>query len=105
MLTLSTTKKIGKNEYVITGEGTNLFECIMELNKASFGDIDTCGICDGNNLYLEAHIAQGKYKYHSVKCAKCMSSLTFGKRKDDDDVSFLRRENGRYDWKKFEPKE
>ena len=105
MLKVSTVKNIGKNKYTITGDGNNLFECIMELNKASFGDISKCGICDSDNLYLEAHVAQNKYKYHSIKCAKCRSSLTFGKREDNEDVSFLRRkEDGSYDWKKFEAK-
>jgi len=104
MLTLSTNKKVGKNNYTLSGDGENLFECVQELNKASFGDIQKCGVCDSDNLYLEAHVAQGKYKYHSIKCAKCRSSLTFGKREDDDNVSFLRRkEDGSYDWQKFEP--
>lgn len=105
MLRLSTIKTLGKNRYTLTGDGENLFECIMELNKASFGDISECGVCGSDNLYLEAHVAQNKYKYHTVKCAKCRSSLTFGRREDDDNISFLRRkEDGSYDWQKFEPK-
>lgn len=101
---ISNDKKIGKNIYTITGEGENLFEAIMDMNKVSFGSIDKCGMCGSDDLYLEAHVAQ-KYEYHSIKCNKCRSSLTFGKRKDDDNVSFLRRkEDGSYDWQKFEPK-
>ncbi|MDD4804653.1 MAG: hypothetical protein PHN69_05720 [Candidatus Pacebacteria bacterium] len=106
MLTVSTVKSIGKNKYTFSGNGENLFECITELGKASFGDVPECGICGSDNLYLESHVAQNKYKYHSIKCAKCRSSLTFGKRENDDNISFLRRAaDGSYDWKKFEPKE
>lgn len=99
---ISNEKKIGRNSYNITGEGENLYEALMDLNKASFGDIPTCGVCNSDDLYLEAHLAQGKYKYSSVKCRKCRASLTFGKREDNDDVSFLRRkEDGKYDWQEF----
>ena len=99
---ISNEKKIGKNSYNITGEGKNLYEALMDLNKASFGDINTCGLCGSDDLYLEAHLAQGKYKYASVKCRKCRASLTFGKREDDENVSFLRRgEDGKYDWQEF----
>jgi len=99
---LSTDKKIGKNVYTFTGEGKNLYDCLMDLNKASFGDVSECGNCNSDNLYLESHLAQGKYKYTSIKCAKCRSSLTFGKREDDDNVFFLRRkEDGSYDWQEF----
>jgi len=102
---ISNVKKIGKNEYTITGEGMNLFEAITDLNKASFGDIKECGICGSDALYLEAHTAQAKYKYHSIKCGKCRASLTFGRREDDDNVSFLRRTGeGKYDWKEYTPK-
>jgi len=99
---ISNRKQIGKNVYTLTGEGDNLYEALMDLNKASFGDVSTCGSCGSDDLYLEAHLAQGKYKYHSIKCRKCRASLTFGKREDDDNVSFLRRkEDGSYDWQEF----
>ena len=102
---ISAIKNVGTSKYTITGEGKNLFEAIMDLNKASFGDIDKCGNCGSDALYLEAHTAQGKYKYHSIKCRKCRASLTFGRREDDDSVSFLRRkEDGSYDWQTYDPK-
>ena len=102
-MNISNKKKIGKNAYTITGEGDNLYDAITDMNKASFGDIGKCGICDSDDLYLEAHLAQNKYKYHSRKCRKCRASLTFGKREDDHNVSFLRRtKEGSYDWKEFE---
>jgi len=104
MLQISTKKQIGKNEYTLTGDGANIYECVTELNKASFGDVDVCGVCGSDNLFLEAHLAKGKFKYSSIKCAKCRASLTFGKREDNDNVSFLRRkEDGSYDWQAFTP--
>lgn len=104
MLKISTIKRIGKNVYTISADGENLYECVTELGKASFGDIDKCGICGSDALYLESHLGKQKYKYTTIKCAKCRSSLTFGRREDNDNVLFLRRkEDGSYDWQKFEP--
>lgn len=99
---MSITKQIGKTKYPFQVEGDNLFELIMQAQKLSFGDVTKCGLCDSDNLILEAHIAQGKYKYVSVKCLDCKASVTFGQKQDDPQTYYLRRnENKKYDWKAF----
>ena len=101
---ISTNKQIGKNSYTFTGEGKNMFEAITDLGKASFGNVPQCGLCGSDALYLEAHLAQGKFKYHSIKCGKCKGSLTFGTPTEDSDISYLRRnEDKSFAWQAFVP--
>jgi hypothetical protein len=102
---ISTIKKIGKTNYTFTGAGNNVYEAITELGKASFGNIEKCGICESDNLVLASHTAKG-FTYTEIKCLKCKGSLTLGQRKENKDVSFLRRgDDGKYDWKAYVPSE
>lgn len=96
-------KQIGNKTYSFEVEGRNLFECIMESQKLSFSDIPKCGLCQSENLILNARLAQGKFKYVEVKCLNCKGQLTFGQKQDDADTYYLRRkEDKTYDWQKFE---
>lgn len=98
-------KKIGKNNYHFQFEGSTLFEVLMESQKLSFDDVEQCGICGKNDLFLEAHYGtkNGKpaYEYCSVKCKDCKSSVTFGKTQEDSTVVFLRKKGGNLDWQAY----
>ena len=99
---MTATKQIGKNKYTFFFEGKNLYEVVMEAQKLSFRDIPLCGCCKGDNLILDAHLAQGKFKYVSVKCLDCKASLTFGQKQDDPDTYYPRRnEQKQLDWKAY----
>ncbi len=96
-------KTIGKTVYPFTFTGLTLHEVVMESQKLSFPDVHTCGICGKDDLYLSAHVAEG-YKYTEIRCNNCRAELTFGVRKDNPEVSYLRRdEKGNYAWKQFQP--
>lgn len=97
-------KTIGKTVYPFTFTGSTLHEVVMESQKLSFPDVHTCGICGKDDLYLSAHVAEG-YKYTEIRCNDCRAELTFGVRKDNPEVSYLRRDekSGKYAWKKFQP--
>ena len=96
-------KKIGANVIPFEVSGENLFDVVMQSQKLSFPDVETCGCCGSNNLYLEAHLAKDRYKYVSVKCKKCKASVTFGVRQEDNNTYFLRRrEDGNLDWRAYE---
>lgn len=96
-------KTIGKTVYPFTFTGSTLHEVVMESQKLSFPDVHTCGICGKDDLYLSAHVAEG-FKYTEIRCNDCRAELTFGVRKDNPEVSYLRRdEKGNYAWKQFQP--
>lgn len=97
------TKKIGRKSYPFAVQGTDLHEAVMESEHLSFDDIAQCDLCRSDDLKLTARVAQG-FKYVSIKCNGCRADLTFGRTKADASVFFLRRdENGRYDWRAFNP--
>lgn len=101
---MTISKKIGKRTYHFKVNGTNLYEVVTESQKLSFNDVDICGMCKQDNLILNAREAKG-YKYTEIKCLNkdCGATLTFGRKKEDEDTFFLRRrEDKQYDWKKYE---
>ncbi len=99
---LSIKKQIGKTEYPFQVEGDNLHDLVMQAQKLSFGDVPKCGICGSDNLILEAHVAQNKYKYTSVKCLNCKASVTFGQRQEDPSTYYLRKNgNKELDWQEY----
>lgn len=111
---LTIKKKIGKETYTFIVEGQNLFETLMESNKLSFGNVEKCGLCGGDNLVLGAHLGKDKFKYADIKCLNydCRASLTFGNRADDPNTYYLRKEDSdkkgqdgkiikQYAWKPF----
>lgn len=99
-------KKVGQQVYKFTFEGKNLHEVVMESQKLAFPDVEKCGLCGKPRLFLDAYVAQGKYKYTKVVCADCKGNLTFGQRQDDADTVYLRRKEGtrEYDWQAYVPK-
>ena len=104
MLQLMVTKRIGRRQFHFTVSGNNLHETVAEYDRLSFADVAACGICGSDNLDLASRVAQGKFKYTSIKCRDCRADITFGKREDDDQTYFLRRrEGGELDWKAFVP--
>ena len=102
MIQLMVTKRIGRRQFHFTVSGNNLHETVAEYDRLSFSDVAACGICGSDNLDLASRVAQGKFKYTSIKCRDCRADITFGKREDDDQTYFLRRrEGGELDWKAF----
>lgn len=97
-------KHIGKTPYTFTFAGENLHEVIMESQKLSFPNVDKCGLCGSDDLYLSAHVAQNKFKYTEIRCNKCRAELTLGTRQDDPNTMYLRKdESGKPIWKAFNP--
>lgn len=97
---LTIVKKIGKIEYPFTVEGDNLHEVMIEAEKLSFGNVYKCGVCESEHLYLHAYVTkEGGFKYVKIVCGECRASVTFGQRKEDPDVYFLRKDdNKNLDW-------
>ena len=62
----------------------------MESKKLSFYDVHKCGECGSDDLVLDAHVAQEKFNYTTVKCNKCKASVNFGQQQKDKDVFYLR---------------
>lgn len=98
-------KKVGKEVYNFTVEGKNLYECVMESQKLSFGTIDKCGICNSDNLILNGRLAQKKFKYVEIKCLSCKAQLVFGSTQEDPNVYYLRKDKNtrQYDWQEYKP--
>ena len=103
---LSIRKQIGKTSYTFLVEGKNLWDLVMESEKLSFQDVQKCGLCESDHLYLTAYKTKDDgFKYVKVACAKCRASLAFGQPKINPDTYYLRKtEEGKLDWKKYEPK-
>lgn len=105
MLQMMTSKRIGRRQFHFTVQGSNLHETVAEYERLSFQDVPACGICGSDNLDLTSRVAQGKFKYTSVKCVDCRADVTFGKREDDDQTYFLRKKEGglpgELDWRPF----
>jgi len=85
-------KKIGKRTYEFTVQGENLFDAVMESKKLSFYDVHKCGCCGSDDLSLDAHVAQNKFKYVTIKCNNrdCRASLNFGSQTENPDIFYLK---------------
>lgn len=100
---LSIKKTVGKTTHTFLIEGVNLYELVMNSQKLSFPDITHCGLCGKDDLFLNARLTKEKYKYVEIKCKSCNGQLTFGQKKDDLDVFYIRKNDKKeYDWKKYE---
>jgi len=97
---LKVPKKFGKRTYQFEVDGDNLHSVIMESEKLSFPNVEKCGMCGGENLRIRAYVTEkDKYEYVKVECWDCKASLTFGKKKNEKDVYFLRRnEDNSFKW-------
>lgn len=100
---LTIVKVIGKREYPFEFEGKNLHECIMESQKLSFPDVAKCGLCDSDNLRLNAYVTkEKKFEYTNILC-ECGASVTFGQKQEDSSIFYLRRDkNKKLDWEERE---
>lgn len=102
---LTIKKQIGKNEYIFTVSGNDLYEVLSAAEKVSFENIAACKLCGSDHLYLRAYQTKEHYKYVKVICAACHASVTFGQRREDPTVYYLRKnEKGEPDWQKGQPK-
>ena len=96
-------KTIGKTVYTFVADGENLYDMITESKKLSFSDVYKCGKCGADSLELNAHLAQGKYKYAHIDCKKCGAQLIFGQREDNPNIFFMRRDKDKkYDWQEWQ---
>jgi hypothetical protein len=98
-------KKIGKNAYTFMLSAPSFHEVVLESTKMSFGDVDNCGQCGSDDLYLHGHVTkEDNFEYAYVRCKKCAATLNFGKQKKDPSVVYLRtKEDGKtLDWMKYE---
>ncbi len=100
---LTIIKKIGRTEYPFTFEGNDLHEVLMESEKLSFGNVNKCGLCDNEYLFLSAYITkEDNFKYVKISCPNCRASVTFGRKKENPDVYYLRKtDSGELDWQAY----
>jgi len=97
-------KKIGNTVHTFVVEGKNLFELVEESQKLSFTNVDKCGRCGYSDLALTSHVAQGKYKYVEIRCNHCRAQVVFGRREDNPEVFFLRRDKDKkLAWEAYNP--
>jgi|ERR1035437_3784428 hypothetical protein len=97
-------KKFGKNSSTFVVAGASFHEAILESAKLSFGDVEKCGICGSDDLYLGAHeTKEDSLLYAYVRCNKCRATLNFGQQKKDKNVVYLRTKDDKsFDWMKYE---
>lgn len=97
-------KKVGKTVYTFMLSAPSFHEVVIDSAKLSFGDIDNCGICNSDDLYLHGHVTkEDNYEYAYVRCKKCKATLNFGKQKKDTSVVYLTTKDDKsLDWVKFE---
>ena len=100
---LMSSRQVGKHKFTIVGQGENLYECQMDIQKASFPDVFECGKCKSDKLYLRAYKAKEKFEYLKIQCQDCKASVTFGKTQEDPNVMFLRRDKNTHklDWQEY----
>jgi len=93
---LTVVKQIGKTRYPFTlgSETANLHDVLMDAEELSFSDIYKCDKCGNDNLILKAKEAGG-FKYVEVWCMNkdCRATLTFGRKKENPNVFYARRNN------------
>lgn len=97
-------KKFGKNAFTFVVSAPSFHEAVLESSKLSFGDVEKCGICGSDDLFLGAHeTKEENFLYAYVRCKKCKSTLNFGKQKKDTSVVYLTTKDDKsLDWVKFE---
>jgi hypothetical protein len=100
MMQLVVKKQIGKNLITFICDGENLFDLIHQQDNLAFPDVIACE-CGSQELSLRSRVTkQEGYKYVFVKCSDCGSELTFGQRRDNPNLFYLRRrDDGSLDWK------
>jgi hypothetical protein len=97
-------RRIGRNSYQFTVDGSNLFEAIKESENLAFTDVQACGCCGSDNIELTAREPHG-YKYASIRCNDCKAQANFGQRRDNPKTFFLKKREGSLAWDKYEPQE
>jgi hypothetical protein len=98
-------KKFGKNSSTFVVGGDTFHDAVLEASKLSFGDVEKCGICASDDLFLGAHETKGEgFLFAYVRCSKCRATLNFGQQKKADVVYLRTKEDKKtLDWMKFEP--
>lgn len=100
---MSIKKQIGKQAYTFLIEGENLHELVINSQKLSFPDVHKCGMCESEDLFLNARVAKNKFKYTEIKCKSCKAQLVFGQTQEDPNTFYLRRkEDKSFDWQKYD---
>lgn len=98
-------KKFGKNSSTFVVAGDSFHEAVLEASKMSFGDVDKCGLCGSDDLFLGAHETEkDNFLFAYVRCNKCRGTLNFGQQKKADVVYLRTKDDKSFDWMKFEPK-
>jgi hypothetical protein len=98
-------KKIGKSAYTFVLSAPSFHGVVLESTKLSFGDVDNCGLCQSDDLYLHGHITkEDNFEYAYVRCRACRATLNFGQQKKDTSVVYLKtKTDGKtLDWMKYE---
>jgi MinD superfamily P-loop ATPase len=103
MIRLKVPKKFGKRLYNFEVEAETFFDVLIQAERLSFNSVDKCGVCGSDSLKLSAYVTEkDHFEYVKVQCLNCRASLTFGKKKNDPETYYLRKnEDGAYDWKEF----
>jgi len=93
-------KQIGRHTHVFVVEGETLFDLLIEEGKLSFedGELQKCP-CGSDDLKLGAHKAQNKFEYVHVRCKKCGATLNFGRRTDNKETYYFRKDKDSKEFK------
>lgn len=83
--------RFGRNYYEMTAQGTDLGECVAQLGKLSFDDVNQCR-CGSDDLTLRHRKTHSGFQYTFIKCGECGAERNFGQRKDDPQVYYLKPE-------------
>ncbi len=98
-------KKFGRNASTFVLSAPSFHEVVLEASKLSFGDVEKCGICSSDDLFLGAHeTKEESFLFAYVRCNKCRATLNFGQQKKADVVYLRTKDDKSFDWMKFESK-
>lgn len=106
MIKVSKTILIGRNKYIYSAEGKDVFEAHKNIQEVGFYGLQACPLCQSDLLSIRATVTdKGGYEYLKVHCGKCKAQLTMGKTKKDGTYYYRRRDDGALDWQEYKPQE
>jgi len=101
---ISKSLRLGKNEYLISSDGVNLFSAVEGLDKfRSLHTIAKCGICGEDNLSLRSYKTKTRnYEYTIIQCNNpdCRGSLTISENPATKERYYRKNKEKELDWKK-----